>query len=98
MRLHQSEERIVGTWLQILILSGLLALVLPACAETYMVGSGQAYRTLAALPTLHPGDTVEIHSGTYHEFRRWTDNGTADRPITVRGVGTTRPLFDGTGL
>jgi parallel beta helix pectate lyase-like protein len=69
----------------------------PALATTYPVGAGRSYTTLASLPTLAPGDVVEIDAGTYHEVKRWTDAGSAGAPITIRGVGATRPIIDATG-
>lgn len=41
---------------------------------------------------------MEIDPATYHEVKRWTTGGTATQPISIRGVGTPRPLFDATGL
>ena len=66
-------------------------------AATYAVGPTRSFPTLATLPALRPGDAVEIDPGTYREVRRWTVAGTADHPITVRGVGDSRPLFDAEG-
>jgi hypothetical protein len=84
----------------VLLLVLLLALVvrLPAVAAVYEVGTGQTYVTLSSLPSLSPGDVVEINPGTYNEVKRWTDAGTLANPITIRGVGATRPLIDATGL
>lgn len=67
-------------------------------AATYVVGAGTAYPTLASLPVLRPGDSVEIRPGRYHELKRWTASGTARQPIVVRGVGMSRPILDGTNL
>jgi Right handed beta helix region len=74
----------------------LLVAVLPAAVLE--VGPGQTYTTIAALPTLVAGDTVNLHAGTYHEVKRWNVSGTAGSPITIRGVGATRPLIDAAGL
>lgn len=74
----------------------MLATTLPAAV--YDVGSGRTYATLAALPTLAAGDTVNIHAGTYNEVKKWTVSGTAGSPITIRGVGTNRPLINANGL
>ncbi len=41
---------------------------------------------------------MEIDPATYHEVERWTIAGTAAQPISIRGVGSSRPLFDATGL
>ncbi len=71
----------------------------PACAPaaTYQVGPTRPYHTIGSLPGLNPGDVVEIDASTYNEVKRWTRPGTAARPILVRGVGPSRPLFDAAG-
>jgi PKD repeat protein len=69
-----------------------------AHAATYQVGVTRQYTTLRSLPTLAPGDVVEIDSGTYSEARIWSVDGTETAPITIRGVGATRPVIDGTGV
>ncbi|HYF49783.1 MAG TPA: PKD domain-containing protein [Planctomycetota bacterium] len=66
-------------------------------AATYQVGSGKPYATLASLPSLSPGDIVEVYSGTYNEVKRWTTAGTSAAPITIRGMGATKPVIDATG-
>jgi hypothetical protein len=77
----------------------LAASALPsALATVYRVGPNRPYKQLSALPILKPGDRVEFDPGTYHEFRKWRESGTPGQPITLRGVGKTRPVFDGTGL
>ncbi len=67
-------------------------------AELYQVGPQRTWHSLAALPELVAGDIVAIDPGTYHEVKRWTRSGSATLPITVRGVGEVRPVFDATGL
>ena len=67
-------------------------------AATYQVGPSRPYQTVGSLPSLSPGDIVEIDPGTYSEVKRWTRPGTAAQPIVVRGVGAARPVFDATGL
>ncbi|HWI56058.1 MAG TPA: hypothetical protein VNZ22_02440, partial [Bacillota bacterium] len=67
-------------------------------AATYQVGPTRSYHTVGSLPALKPGDVVEIDAATYNETRRWQDAGTAAAPITIRGVGAVRPVFDATGL
>jgi hypothetical protein len=67
-------------------------------AATRQVGAGKTYTSLAALPSLAPGDVVEIYPGTYNELKMWYDSGTTNLPITIRGMGTPRPVMDGTGL
>ena len=68
-------------------------------ATTYPVGTNRAIKTLGAvLPRLRPGDVAEIDPGVYRETARITLNGTRESPITIRGVGAERALFDGEGL
>ncbi|MCX6928657.1 MAG: right-handed parallel beta-helix repeat-containing protein [Verrucomicrobia bacterium] len=67
-------------------------------AATYQVGATRTYHAVGSLPALNPGDSVEIDPGTYSEVKRWTAAGTAAQPITVRGVGASRPVFDAAGL
>ncbi len=67
-------------------------------AATYQVGPSRAYTSVGSLPDLNPGDVVEIDSGIYNEVKRWTRPGTVAQPIIIRGVGTTRPVFDATNL
>ena len=65
----------------------------------YRVGAGMMYPTLKSLPALGPGDVVEVGAGVYNECVRWTGSGTAERPITIRGVdGPEMPTVDGRGL
>src|SRR5262245_24790609 len=72
----------------------LFVLWLPsAFGATYQVGPTRAFQSLAGLPARKPGDVVEIDAGTYNEVKRWKDPG----PLTVRGVGSARPVFDATG-
>src|ERR1035437_6522884 len=66
-------------------------------AATYRVGPTRTYHTVGSVPSLNPGDVVEIDPATYNEVKRWTRPGTAAQPIIVRGVGAARPLFDATG-
>jgi len=66
-------------------------------AATHPVGPTRAYPTVASLPSLAPGDVVEIDSGVYKEVRKWADSGTAAKPILIRGVGQVRPVFDADG-
>jgi hypothetical protein len=63
-------------------------------ATIYEVGTGQPYPTISSLPSLIPGDIVNIHPGIYNEVKKWTDSGTLGNPITLRGVGTPRPVID----
>ena len=69
-----------------------------APAATFQVGPTRSYHTVGSLPALSPGDSVEIDPATYNEVKRWTVSGTAAQPISIRGVGASRPVFDATGL
>lgn len=80
--------------LTILILSVLSPVL---AAAVYEVGPGKALTSIGAVPALNAGDTVNIHPGTYNEVKKWTTSGTSGAPITIRGVGATRPLIDASG-
>jgi hypothetical protein len=74
-----------------------------AFAVTYNVGASRMFRTPCALirsaaVTLRPGDVIEVDSGTYNDSCRVELSGAAGMPLTLRGVGATRPIIDGTGL
>ncbi|MHC4717166.1 MAG: right-handed parallel beta-helix repeat-containing protein [Planctomycetota bacterium] len=74
------------------------AVATAASGATYRVSPGGPISSLKSIVnTLQPGDVVEIEPGTYNEVMRVLCNGTADRPITIRGVGRRRPVFDATG-
>jgi len=83
----------------------LVALVAgPAAAATYEVGPGKPLAAIGQVPwaTLEPGDTVLIHwrSTPYREKWVIAREGTAQAPITVRGVPAadgTLPVIDGSG-
>lgn len=66
-----------------------------AQATLYQVGPEREIHTLGAVVArLEPGDVVEIDAGTYREAVKIQRDGTPDRPITICGVGATRPIFD----
>lgn len=70
-----------------------------ARAATFNVGASRQDKTLnAVLPRLKPGDVVQIDAGVYRETARLTMNGTREKPIVIRGVGASRPVFDAQGL
>ncbi len=72
---------------------------LPAGGTVYHVSPGGPITSLKAIVnSLGPGDVVEVEPGTYNEVMRVLCNGTVSNPITIRGVGATRPIFDATGL
>ena len=79
------------------VAAGLLAgLSSSAEATTYRVGIGETYRELSALPPLMPGDVVEVMGGFTYLPATLEADGTADRPIVIRGLRSTqgrRPLF-----
>lgn len=80
--------------------AGLLVLIAPlASAAVYDVGSGYSFTSLSSvLPSLQAGDTVNVHPGTYDEIDTISCSGTVSQPITIRGVGVSRPVFDAMGL
>jgi len=69
---------------------GLYTVSRPALADTYEVGPGKQFESIGEAPweSLKAGDVVLIHwrEDPYHE--KWTigGQGTANEPITVRGV------------
>lgn len=70
-----------------------------ASAATYRVGPGREVKTLTAVAgKLRAGDVVEVDPGTYREVLKLTADGTREKPITVRGVGETRAVFDAESL
>jgi hypothetical protein len=79
-----------------LIAAGLLWAA-SALGTTYQVGPTRTCLNVASLPALSPGDIVEIDPATYNEVKRWTAPGTPAKPIVIRGIGASRPIFDATG-
>jgi len=85
----------------VLVLAVLCVLVLAlprsAHADTYRLGTSAAadFRQLADLPSLSPGDIVELEGGIdYAGGYRFEDAGSMASPIVVRGVGG-RPRIAG---
>jgi hypothetical protein len=77
-----------------------LAAVLPAAAAsaaTYEVGPGRPYATLEDVDDLlGPGDLVLVSGGaTYPGGVRLEQDGGPSAPITIRGVGSPRPVLSG---
>ncbi len=69
-----------------------------AGGTVYHVSPGGPITSLKSIVNgLAPGDVVEVASGTYNEVMKVQCNGTVAQPITIRGVGPTRPIFDATG-
>ncbi|MET0752375.1 MAG: putative Ig domain-containing protein [Pyrinomonadaceae bacterium] len=75
-----------------------------ASAATYEVGPSQPLQTIAQVPwaTLQPGDTVLIYWRATAYKEKWVicRQGTANAPITVRGVPNASgdlPVIDGAG-
>ena len=76
-----------------------IALAGAARGETYRVGPGRAVKSLSAVAAkLRAGDVVEIDPGTYREVVRLAADGTAGEPITLRGAGGARTVFDAEGI
>ncbi|MGH2744343.1 MAG: hypothetical protein ACRDN8_18065 [Thermoleophilaceae bacterium] len=77
-----------------------LAALLPAAAArgaTYEVGPGKPYATLEDVDDLlGPGDLVLVSGGaTYPGGVRLERDGSPHAPITIRGVGSPRPVIAG---
>lgn len=92
--------RIFMSWLILSLLTGGSL----ACAADYHVGPGQTYAAIGevAWESLSAGDTVYIHARPAPYAEKWVINrtGTADAPITVRGVpdaNGTLPIIHGEG-
>lgn len=78
--------------------------ILSAQAATYEVGPGRPLTAIAQVPwaTLQPGDTVLIYWRSTPYKEKWVicRQGTAQEPITVRGVPNANgdlPVIDGNG-
>lgn len=86
------------------VMLSLLMSVVSVCAETYYVRpdgknsnaglgntSEQAWATIQyAADNATPGDTILIQEGTYPESVTIRNTGSAELPITLRGVGTVK--------
>src|SRR3954454_569849 len=80
--LEAPMTRITGRWLAAPLLAGPLLWAGPAGAATYSA-TPATYRSV--LPTLLPGDTLNLAPGTYPPLRISGLRGTADAWITVQG-------------
>jgi hypothetical protein len=68
-------------------------------SATYQIGPGKAYSKISNVTNLvGPGDTVEIYDSTYNEANIWNNSGTFSSPILIKGVGSIKPIIDGTGI
>lgn len=84
-----------------LCLLAALAVAVPSAAPatTYQVGPTRETTTLQSiLLRLRAGDVVELDPGVYRETVRLTCHGTRESPVTVRGIGSARAVFDADGL
>lgn len=75
-----------------------IALAGSANADVYQVGPGRDYRQLTELPSLSPGDVIELDGdATYDGDVELYDNGSAAQPIVIRGVtvNDARPVISG---
>lgn len=74
-----------------------------ARAETYQVGPGQPYATIQeTLELLTPGDVVEVQGDATYPGDLWfrpEHGGSADAPVTVRGIAVNGrlPVIQGVG-
>ncbi|MCA9609639.1 MAG: hypothetical protein KC619_28770 [Myxococcales bacterium] len=69
-----------------------------AAAETYSVGPSGTYRQLDELPTLAPGDVVEVEGGATYDPIWFQDDGADGNPIVIRGIRSgagERPRLEG---
>ena len=88
-----------------LAVAALLSTAAPdAAPKTYEVGPGRKYETPSDVPweSLKPGETVAIYWRPAPYADKWAvgRSGTADRPITIRGVpgpSGELPVIDGAG-
>jgi hypothetical protein len=85
---------------RLVVAFGVLAALLPgavARADTYEVGPGQPYASLGEVADmLAPGDLVLVSGGaSYPGGVRLEQDGTPGAPITIRGVGSPRPVLSG---
>jgi hypothetical protein len=63
--------------------------------QVFQVGPTRAYKQLTEIvELLRAGDLVEVDSGTYLPVE-FTRSGSSAAPITIRGVGSTRPVIGG---
>lgn len=79
------------------ILLGLFGLAGSSQAATLHIGSGQAYSTVgAAIAASSSGDTVIVHSGTYHEQNLTPKSGidNTHRTIIIGAAGEAMPIID----
>ncbi len=81
--------------------STLIAPLMPcnvASAATYTVGPSGTYRQFSGLPTLSPGDIVEVEGGATYDAVWFRDDGSPADPIIIRGIrssGGDRPVISG---
>lgn len=75
----------------------ILALAAQAGAATYRVGPGEKIARISeVVDKLAPGDLVEV-TGDISDSFATTKSGTAEEPITIRGVKGKRPKIDFAG-
>jgi hypothetical protein len=76
----------------------LIAVALPAAANTYTVGSSRTYHNLNAVAgLLNPGDLVLVDGDQLYPSALLTRSGSQALPITIRGVRVNgnRPILSG---
>lgn len=84
----------------------------PSLMAAYNTGANSADWVNSFQPRVQPGDTILVHAGTYREDRTryagpnstlfdgtfyLTADGTAERPIVIKGAGDGEVVFDGAG-
>jgi hypothetical protein len=82
----------------------------PSLMAAYNTGANGADFVNSFQPRVKPGDMILVHAGTYREDRRryagpnstlfdgtfyLTADGTADKPIVIKGAGDGEVIFDG---
>jgi hypothetical protein len=84
----------------------------PSLMAAYNTGANGADFVNSFQPRVNPGDVILIHAGTYREDRQryagpnstlfdgtfyLTADGTAEKPIVIKGAGDGEVIFDGGG-
>lgn len=85
-----------ATYLALILLATLPSI---SGARQIEVGPGKPLQSIReAAKTVKAGDSVLIHPGVYREAVVWKGGDLNGPAITVRGMGSPRPVVDGTGV